>query len=37
LQALIDKIARYRKIAFQGRPADEPNNNDLIKKLYLGL
>ena len=27
----------HGKIAFEGRSADELNNNDLIKKFYLGL
>ena len=27
----------HGKIAFEGRTADELNNNDLIKKFYLGL
>jgi branched-chain amino acid transport system ATP-binding protein len=27
----------HGKIAFQGRSADELNNNDLIRKFYLGL
>jgi branched-chain amino acid transport system ATP-binding protein len=27
----------HGKIAFEGRTMDELNNNDLIKKFYLGL
>jgi len=27
----------HGKIAFEGRSMDELNNNDLIKKFYLGL
>jgi branched-chain amino acid transport system ATP-binding protein len=27
----------HGKIAFQGNSADELNNNDLIRKFYLGL
>ena len=27
----------HGKIAFSGRSADELNNNDLIRKFYLGL
>ncbi|MGH7247476.1 MAG: ATP-binding cassette domain-containing protein, partial [Pseudomonadota bacterium] len=27
----------HGKIAFEGRSAEELNNNDLIKKFYLGL
>ena len=27
----------HGKIAFEGRSTDELNNNDLIKKFYLGL
>ena len=27
----------HGKIAFEGRTIDELNNNDLIKKFYLGL
>jgi len=27
----------HGKIAFEGRSADELNNNDLIRKFYLGL
>jgi branched-chain amino acid transport system ATP-binding protein len=27
----------HGKIAVEGRSADELNNNDLIKKFYLGL
>ena len=27
----------HGKIAFEGRSADELNNNDLVRKLYLGL
>jgi branched-chain amino acid transport system ATP-binding protein len=27
----------HGKIAFEGRSGDELNNNDLIKKFYLGL
>jgi branched-chain amino acid transport system ATP-binding protein len=27
----------HGRIAFEGRSADELNNNDLIKKFYLGL
>ena len=30
-------IIVHGKIAFEGRSADELNNNDLIKKFYLGL
>ena len=27
----------HGKIAFEGRSADELNNNDLIRKFYLGM
>ena len=27
----------HGKIVFEGKSADELNNNDLIRKLYLGL
>ena len=27
----------HGKIAFSGRSADELNNNELIRKLYLGI
>ena len=27
----------HGKIAFEGKSADELNNNDLIRKFYLGL
>jgi branched-chain amino acid transport system ATP-binding protein len=27
----------HGRIAFEGRSADELNNNDLIRKFYLGL
>ena len=27
----------HGKIAFEGRSADELNNNDLIRKFYMGL
>jgi len=27
----------HGKIAFEGRSADELNNNDLVRKLYLGM
>jgi branched-chain amino acid transport system ATP-binding protein len=27
----------HGKIIFEGRSADELNNNDLIRKFYLGL
>jgi branched-chain amino acid transport system ATP-binding protein len=27
----------HGKIAFEGRSADELNNNELIRKFYLGL
>jgi branched-chain amino acid transport system ATP-binding protein len=30
-------IIVHGKIAFEGRSMDELNNNDLIKKFYLGL
>ena len=27
----------HGKIAFEGRSADELNNNDLIRKFYIGM
>jgi len=27
----------HGKIAFEGRSADELNNNDLVRKLYMGM
>jgi len=27
----------HGKIAFEGRSADELNNNDLVRKLYMGI
>jgi branched-chain amino acid transport system ATP-binding protein len=34
---LVDYVIVHGKIAFEGRSMDELNNNDLIKKFYLGL
>jgi branched-chain amino acid transport system ATP-binding protein len=27
----------HGKIAFEGRSAEELNNNDLVRKLYMGM
>jgi branched-chain amino acid transport system ATP-binding protein len=27
----------HGKIAFEGRSADELNNNDLVRRLYMGM